>query len=276
MSQFNPHDLTVVFITYNRSQLLKITSQAIRASRRLQGVKVICSDDCSKPEHLSEIERMGFDKVVKAQRNGGLGRNNNKGLKAANSRFVLMVQDDCKMVNDEAVLHACQVLSHDPSIGMVRLYGDPTPFPLQERKVNGMSYWVAMHTSPEYEALKRGPVRKRVYSDQPHVRRRELHEKVVGYYAEGVPLEQTERDFEDRMDAQSELFVAFLNPFERNDFVHLGAQESFRTNTMRQRMDRFILAYVEGLGLRGSLPYNLIRSAYRMLQTSLERAGVMR
>jgi glycosyltransferase involved in cell wall biosynthesis len=273
---FNPQDLTVVFITYNRSDLLATSFQAIRASKKLAGVKVLCSDDFSKPEHLAKIERMGFDRVVAAQRNGGLGRNNNKGLKACDSKYVLMVQDDCKMVNDQAVVDAMTVLQADPSVGMVRLYGDPAPFPLIERKAQGVRYWVADHTSEAYARLKAGPVRKRVYSDQPHVRRRELHEKVVGYYAEGVPLEPTEMDYEDRMDAQSELFAAFLSPHEINHFVHLGEHASFRTSTMKQRMDRFLLTFVNKLGIRDTGFYTTVRSAYRAFQTGLEKLGVMR
>jgi glycosyltransferase involved in cell wall biosynthesis len=273
---FNPQDLTVVFITYNRSDLLATSLQAIRASKKLAGVKVLCSDDFSKPEHLAKIERMGFDRVVAAQRNGGLGRNNNKGLKACDSKYVLMVQDDCKMVNDQAVLDAMKVMEADPSIGMVRLTGDASIFPLIKRQAQGVNYWVADHTSPAYEQLKQGPGRRRVYSDQPHVRRRELHTQVVGFYAEGQPMEATERDYEDRLDAQSQLYVAFLSPKVSAHFVHLGEHASFRTSTMKQRMDRFLLTFVNKLGIRDTGFYTTVRSAYRAFQTGLEKLGVMR
>jgi GT2 family glycosyltransferase len=272
---FNPKDLTVLFITYNRSDLLSISYQAIRNSRRLAGARVICSDDCSKAEHLDVTRGLGFDRVVTTERNGGLGRNNNKGLRAADTPYILMVQDDCKMVNDEAVCQAVQVLQADPSVGMVRLYGNPTYFPLIEKKAQGLSYWVADHTSQAYEEVKQGPIRHRVYSDQPHVRRRELHEKVLGFYAEGVPMEQTEMDYEDRMDAQRQLFVAYLNPVEVNHFVHLGAEASFRTSSLKHRMDRFVLGIVEKFGMRDSGAYVSMRAQYRKLQTTLARMGLL-
>lgn len=274
---FQPQDLQVVFITYNRSELLAETFQAIKASPKLAGVKVICSDDCSKPEHQARIRAMGFDEIVVPARNGGLGSNNNRGLKASTSKYQLMVQDDCKMVNDQAVLDAVAVLNADPRVGMVRLYGEPHHFPLQERVTpEGIPYWVADHTAPGYLALKAGPVRKRVYSDQPHVRRRELHERAVGYYIEGSPLEKTEMDYEDKLDAQSELFVAFLNPREVNHFVHLGSEASFRTSTVNQRMDRALLGVVDGIGLRNTPFFRAGRSVYRGFQALLEKLGVSR
>lgn len=272
---FNPKDLTVLFITYNRSDLLSISYQAIRSSKLLAGARVICSDDCSKPEHLDVTRRLGFDRMITTERNGGLGRNNNKGLRASDTPYILMVQDDCKMVNDEAVCKAVRVLQADPSVGMVRLYGNPTHFPLIEKKADGLSYWVADHTSEAYQQVKQGPIRHRVYSDQPHVRRRELHEKVLGFYAEGAPMEQTEMDYEDRMDAQSQLFVAYLSPVEVNHFVHLGAEASFRTNSLKARMDRFILSFVEKLGMRNSDAYVAMRSQYRRFQGTLARMGLL-
>jgi glycosyltransferase involved in cell wall biosynthesis len=273
---FNPSDLQVVFITYNRSHLLAQSFARIRQARPLQGVKVLCSDDCSKPEHQQAISRMGFDQVVGALRNGGLGRNNNKGLRACTSKYQLMVQDDCMLLAPKAVVDAVAVLEGDPSVGMVRMHGDPTPFPLQEREVNGVRYWVADHTAQAYEALKHELPRRRVYSDQPHVRRRELHERVVGYYAEGLPMEKTERDYEDRLDAQSELFVAFLSPRHEDFFDHLQHGDSLRINNLKHRMDRALLNILEPLKLRDTSVYKVLRGAYRALQEVLERVGILR
>jgi len=100
---FQPQDLQVVFITYNRSHLLAQSLERIRQQPQLQGVRVICSDDCSTEEHQAAIARMGFDQVVSAPKNGGLGRNNNKGLRACDSKYQLMVQDDCMLLNVQAV-----------------------------------------------------------------------------------------------------------------------------------------------------------------------------
>lgn len=274
---FQPQDLQVVFITYNRSELLAQALEAIRAAPVLKGVKTICSDDCSKPEHQARIRAMGFDQVVVPTRNGGLGSNNNRGLKASTSKYQLMVQDDCLLGDQTAIVKAIDILESDSSVGMVRMTGDPTPFPLIERKTpQGTAYWVADHTSEAYARLKAGPGRRRVYSDQPHVRRRTLHEGPVGYYVEGAPLEKTEMDYEDKLDAQNQLFVAFLSPVEAYFFTHIGSEASFRTNNLRHRMDGALLKIVDAVGLRDSALFTHGRAAYRTFQTLLEKVGVIK
>lgn len=277
MSQtFHADDLQVVFITYNRSHLLGQTFARIRNTPGLSNVRVLCSDDGSSPEHQQAIAAMGFDEVVWAPKNGGLGRNNNKGLRACTSKYQLMVQDDCMLARPQGVLDAVTILEADPSVGMVRLNGDPSFFPLLAREVNGVKYWVADHTAAAYLAQKPTLPRRRVYSDQPHVRRKALHEDGVGYYAEGVPMEKTERDYEDRMDAQSKFFVAFLHPKEINTFDHLEHGESIRMASQRNRMDGWVHALVLKLNLRNLWFYKGLRAAYRLAQDTLERMGVLR
>lgn len=273
---FDPKELQVVFITYNRSHLLAKSLKRIREAALLRGVRIICSDDCSTQEHQKAIGAMGFDQVISATKNGGLGRNNNKGLRACDSKYQLMVQDDCMLLNPQAVIDSVAILEGDATVGMVRLHGDPAHFPLIERNLSGLRYWVADHTAPAYEALKSSLPRRRVYSDQPHVRRRELHEEVVGYYAEGLPMEKTERDYEDRLDNQNQLFVAFLTPTRTDFFDHLQHGISLRTNNLKHRMDRAILHILEPLHLREKFIYRKLRSFYRFIQDSLERIGVLR
>jgi glycosyltransferase involved in cell wall biosynthesis len=273
-----PTELSVLFITYNRSDMLEKSFQAIKACPDLKGARVLVSDDFSKPEHIERIQRMGFDKVVLAQRNGGLGRNNNKGLRAVDTDFCLMVQDDCMLVNPKAITQALAVLKADPSVGMVRLHGEAELFPLTKRVAAGVEYWVCDHTGPEYAALKAQPGKRlRIYSDQPHVRRRSFHEKVVGYYIEGTPMEESEMDYEDRVDAQRELFVAFLNPTQQDHFIHAGGDDvSFRARKMRYRMDGFILKFVNALGLKNLPVYAHVRTGYRQFQKALMAIGVIK
>ena len=273
---FKPEDLQIVFITYNRSHLLAQTFAHIRQTPELKGVRVLCSDDGSTPEHQQAISAMGFDEVVWAVKNGGLGRNNNKGLRACTSKYQLMVQDDCMLADPQGVVNSVAILEADPSVGMVRLNGDPSFFPLEPREANGVRYWVANHTAPAYLAQKPTLPRRRVYSDQPHVRRRELHEGGVGYYAEGVTMEKTERDYEDRMDEQDRYFVAFLHPTETNTFDHLHHGESIRMASTRNRMDQLVHSVVVKLNIRELWFYKGLRSAYRWVQEVLERVGVLR
>lgn len=273
---FAPHDLTVLFITYNRSDMLARAVAAVRACASLRGVKMVCSDDASRQEHRERIQGLGFDQVLSPGKNKGLAHNNNQGLKAVQSAFVLMVQDDCELVRPEAIERAMAVLAADPTIGMVRLNGEAFHFPLVRREVNGMPYWFCDHKSQAYAELKRQPVRRRVYSDQPHIRRREVHQSIVGYYAEGGSMERSEMDYEDRVDAQSDFYVAFLTDGHEDYFKHLSAEAgSFRTSKWQYKVETFLARCVNKAGLKQSPLFEPAKSVYRKMQGGLSRMGVM-
>jgi glycosyltransferase involved in cell wall biosynthesis len=273
---FAPQDLTVLFITYNRSEMLERAVAAIRACSSLQGVKLVCSDDASREVHQQRIQRLGFDQVVSSDRNKGLAHNNNQGLKAVQSPYVLMVQDDCELVCPEAVERAMAVLAGAPTIGMVRLNGIASHFPLIQREVNGIAYWLCDHRGEAYAEVKRQSVRRRVYSDQPHIRRREVHESIVGYYAEGGSMERSEMDYEDRVDAQSDFYVAFLTDGHEDYFEHLSQEAgSFRTSKWQYKVEAFLATCVNKAGLRQSPLFGPAKSAYRKVQGGLMRLGVI-
>jgi glycosyltransferase involved in cell wall biosynthesis len=274
--RIDPRKISVLFITYNRSDILAQTVRAMYAWPGFAQAVTICSDDCSEPEHQARIRAIGFDTVLIPEKNGGLGRNNNKGLKAVDTEYVLMIQDDCELRDPSSIDKAIQILDHDPSIGMVRLMDDAHHFPLQARKVGDVNYWVCDHHSPEYLRLKQQARRIRVYSDHAQLRRRALHESLLGYYAEGVPMEYTEMDYEDRVDAQRDFYIAFLSNTENNFFVHQGTDASFRTSKLRYKIDDALVHMVNTLGVRKLPVYSWLRSIYRAMQESLVRAGVLK
>jgi glycosyltransferase involved in cell wall biosynthesis len=275
-SSVDPSKVSIVFITYNRSDILAQTVQAMKAWPGFEQATTICSDDCSQPEHQARIRAMGFDKVLIPEKNGGLGRNNNKGLRAVETDYVLMIQDDCELLDPSCIDKAIRILDADPSIGMVRLMGDPTPFPLTKKTQGGVDYWVCEHLSEDYQRLKQQPRRVRVYSDHPQLRRSAVHERLLGYYAEGVPMEYTEMDYEDRIDQQTQFFVAFLSGTENNYFANRGAEASFRTSKLRYKIDAVLVGMVNAMGLRKLPVYAWLRDCYHSLQDRAIRAGLLK
>ncbi|MGC4062598.1 MAG: glycosyltransferase family 2 protein [Aquabacterium sp.] len=268
--------VSILFITYNRSDILEQTFRSLKAWAGFAQTVTICSDDCSERQHQARIRAMGFDKVLIAEKNGGLGRNNNKGLKAVETDYVLMVQDDCELVDPCAIDRAIRILDEDPSIGMVRLMDDASHFALQKRQLGNFPYFVCDHHGPAYQALKQQGRRIRVYSDHAQLRRRSVHESLVGYYAEGVPMEYTEMDYEDRIDQQTSFFVAFLSDKENNFFVHQGTDASFRTSKLRYKIDDALVHMVNVVGLRKLPVYGLLRKGYHSVQDKLVRVGVLK
>lgn len=275
-SSVDPSKVSIVFITYNRSDILAQTVQAMKAWPGFEQATTICSDDCSQPEHQARIRAMGFDKVLIPEKNGGLGRNNNKGLRAVETDYVLMIQDDCELLDPSCIDKAIRILDADSSIGMVRLMGEPVHFPLSKKRVGDLEYWVCDHLSDAYQALKQQPRRVRVYSDHPQLRRRAVHQSLVGYYAEGVPMESTEMDYEDRVDQQSSFFVAFLSNIENSYFTHRGTETSFRTSKLRYKVDEALVKTINAFGLRKLPVYVWLRSGYRRAQDALVKAGVLK
>src|SRR5450759_3327150 len=95
----NEVDVSVLFITYNRSDLLEIAFRSIRERVDFGNLRVefIVSDDASDPKHLSRIRSLPFDKHVLSAKNRGLGNNCNKGIAAADGKYILQIQDDCEL-----------------------------------------------------------------------------------------------------------------------------------------------------------------------------------
>lgn len=269
--------VTAVFITYNRSDILQMTFDALKRWNGFPHVRKICSDDCSRPEHQARIKAMGFDEVLIPAKNQGLGANTNKGLRRVETDYVLMLQDDCTPVDVTAIDRALEILETDPSVGMVRMMGDPRHFPFTRKQApSGQLYWVCEHRSPEYAALKTQPRRIRIYSDQAQLRRKSIHESLIGYYLEKVPMENVEMDYEDRIDAQDRFYVAMLSPTEDKFFLHSGTEASLRLGKFRYRLEAKILKVVHAVGMKNWPGYAAGRAGYRALQEMLIKAGILK
>lgn len=268
--------ITVLFITFNRSELLIKTFEAMFLWEGFLGSIKICSDDGSTSKHLARIKNLPFDKVISTERNGGLGKNNNKGLLACSTEYILMIQDDCILINPECIDAAIKILNDDPAVGIVRFTLDPRLPSLLSKQIGDMHYWICDHLSEEYKNNTNKLPRVRVYSDQPHLRRRSVHEKYVGMYAEGLCMEDTEMNYEDRFDAQANCFVAFLSNKELINFSHCGAKKSFRTRKFRYRLESFLTGIVNFLGLKKYRIYTNAREIYREIQRRLIKFGIFK
>jgi len=268
--------ITVLFITFNRSELLVKTVEAMFGWKGFHDSIKICADDGSTTEHLARIKNLPFNQVITAKKNGGLGKNNNKGLQACSTEYILMVQDDCVLINPECIDVAIKILDQDPTVGIVRLTSSHRLPSLVSRQIDDMHYWICDHLSEDYINNKNTLPRICAYSDQPHLRRRSVHEKYVGMYDEGLCMEDTEMNYEDRFDAQKDCFIAFLSDKEITNFSHCGAEKSFRTGKFRYRLENFLVRIVNLLGLKRYSIYLTAREIYRKIQRHLINAGIFK
>jgi len=182
--------VSVVLISYNRVQYLRRSLEAFRDCCTYPNLEFILSDDGSTPEQQALMRRLPFDTFVMATKNEGMGANQNKGIRAARGQFIFHLQDDfvCQKRCD-FIQESLEVFHEVPEIGYIR-YGDVSHLkcykPLTTSSGLRVRSFDWQQDDPEFGIY--------VYSDRPHLKRREFHE-TMGWYAEGLPVGQTEDEF---------------------------------------------------------------------------------
>ena len=221
--------LSVVFITYNR---LPFLTNAVTEFRRLceyPNIELIITDDGSPPTVTETIAEMPIDRLIKAEKNTGLGANSNRGLRACSGDYILHHQDDFVCCSNEPFIQrSIEILNRHPDVGLVRLH-HITPFPARD------DYQLADGTEYSILGFDQPPMRNGIYlySDHPHLKRADFHEK-AGYFTEGLKTGKTEDDFCLRFLESRPYKVA---TFWRSDlFLNVGMDHSTRTD---QRLDEW-------------------------------------
>ena len=225
-------DLSVLFITYNRSDLLEISAAAVRDRVEFGslGVELVVADDASDEEHQRRLRDIGFDKYAIAAVNGGLGRNSNNGIAAASGRYILQIQDDCEFVGgSDLITTAVGILESDPEVGTVQLTWQTPDVPHETRTTPGGARYVVFENDGLPGLRECG---ERPYSDQPHVKRREFC-RDIGPYKEGVRMTDMELDYQRRVAQQTRWRVAYVS--HPQAFRHLGSARSFNPSVLRAR-----------------------------------------
>lgn len=216
--------VSVVFVTYNRPHTLVAAFESFvhGVDYPRDHLELILADDASDRVARHVINVLPFDVRCYARRNGGLGANANRGVRAASGDYVLFLQDDWMFVRRPSFLReAVAVLERWPDIGLVLLrdFGDAA----DERREGA-----------KLIAPGEGRV---VYSDNPHLKRRDYHE-VVGWYREGTPMTITERDMVRAVEGQTRYRTAVLEGAD--PFVHIGERWSFNPGQRRARLEQLI------------------------------------
>ncbi len=180
-------DVSLLVTHYNRSKSL----ERLLVSLEQQGCffkEIVVSDDCSNEEHIDYMEKLRtkFDfTLVIADRNGGLGKNMNKGQDAVKTPYTLYVQEDF-IALDGSCTHlqrGKQLLDERADFDMVRFYAYVN-YPFLKPYKYGFSEMIFRFWSP---GLDKFPY----YSDHPHLRRNTFTGK-FGRYPEGLSGDKTE------------------------------------------------------------------------------------
>lgn len=222
-------DLSVVFITYNRSRLLGEAIESLRGALRSSGYsyELIIADDCSSDWHKEAISQIANTKVVRTNQNSGLGANVNNGLASCRGRLILQLQDDWKWVGaPDAMIAALNFVENDPEVGILQLTQVGSDLPPIRRSSSSLSFQIFKN---DHIPWMRG-CGVRPYSDQPHIKRRSFTLD-VGPYLEYAPMTVCENNYKHRVSNQSIWRVAMVE--KEQLFIHLGAATSFNPGGRR-------------------------------------------
>jgi len=181
------HDLTLLITHYNRSSSLARLLSTFKMQNCIFG-DIVVSDDGSKPEHLSQLEKLQSEytfQLITTPVNKGLGNNINKGQDAVKTPYTLYIQEDFLPVEDFA-LHlqdAWDFMNERKELDIVRFYAYYN-YPYLIPFKNGYSEMKIPAIALNYTKIY-------FYSDHPHLRRSSFFEK-FGRYAEGLKGDKTE------------------------------------------------------------------------------------
>lgn len=179
--------VTLLITHYNRSQSLEQLLKSF-AALNCRFEDIVVSDDGSKPEHISYLNSLQKDfnfRLITTPKNKGLGNNINKGQDAVQTNLTLYVQEDFTptTIFPEKFETALSLINSKPEIDIVRFYAY-FEYPFLKNVDKGFYEMT-------FKIWKTGYQKFYVYSDHPHLRRKNFFEK-FGRYVEGQKGDVTE------------------------------------------------------------------------------------
>ncbi len=113
------HDLSVVIVSFNTRDLLAVCLDHLIASLPEFDTQVIVVDNGSS-DGSPDLVRECYPSVnlIESHQNLGFAGANNRGIRAADAPFVLLLNSDA-FINSDAISSALRVLANQPDVGMV-------------------------------------------------------------------------------------------------------------------------------------------------------------
>nr|MBC7613750.1 glycosyltransferase [Pseudopedobacter sp.] len=182
-------EVSLLITHYNRSKSLERLLQYFVDEQLVFG-EIIVSDDASKAEyqpHLKQLKEKYSFKLVSAPVNKGLGNNINKGQDQVTKPYTLYIQEDFlpKPLFFEKLQVALNFMNADKGIDFIRFYAY-FKYPHLKPVSDGFSEMIFNHSY-----IWEGYRKFYLYSDHPHLRRSNFHDK-FGRYDEGIKPDRTE------------------------------------------------------------------------------------
>lgn len=227
--------VSVLFITYRRVDLLKMSLEAFRRNTDYPNIEIVIADDGSGQEIQAQIRMLKADIYALSPTNRGLGANNNNGISHCKGKYILMIQDDWECCGPpEYLTNTIRVMEANPEIGIINYCGEPNPID-ETRPVYGSDEYCVISKASRAGGLN-GRVR---YSDQPHVVSRAALD-LVGSYIEDRSMDEGEcEEHHHAQWVEQTTFIGAVFPkYYMATYVNRGLERSFRTSRGRHRIIR--------------------------------------
>lgn len=187
----NYPDITIVIVTYNRSEEIRHTIKALLAHVKYDGhIHWLLADDGSPGNYVQELVRdfHQIDLRVSTTMRGGWGRNVNNALRMVETDIFFLCEDDYVSLHSLDFNAGVSLLMEKDDIGLVRydgVEGHDLDLALRShRGCEGIQYATVLISSPTLY----------VYSNRPHLCHRRFH-IFYGIYPEKLKLGETEESF---------------------------------------------------------------------------------
>ena len=223
--------VSVLFVTYKRFDLLSQAVDSFLKHTDYPNFEIIISDDGSPIEVQDAIRAMPVEKrAILPRENRGLGANINQGMAECRGKYILSVQDDWKCQGPSDYLrNSVLLLEQNPIVGMIP-YTMGLAYKPEEAAISGLDE--IAYIFPDDASKREYPY---TYTDQPHLRRREVN-AMLGPYLEHRDILSCEQDYERRWDQQTVYKSAMFPAYWLKVFTNEGVDRSFRETPLQRRV----------------------------------------
>ncbi len=218
------NDLAILLIHYNRIELLKRTLGSLRKIFQNE-VDYIVADDSSSATIIKQINDLKI-KLIQNEGTKGTGGNTNSGLLGIKNKYIFQIQDDFEIRNNnrDLIEIITNVMNLNQDIDIIRFFGVPKNLRVKETRIY-RGYKILIYDN---NPILNFPYSFNLYSDTPHLKRIEFHQK-YGLYHEYPKMEWTETEFSMRC-LKNKATIASIEKIN-NIFVHNGEERSYRNKS---------------------------------------------
>lgn len=215
--------VSIIIASYKRSGYLYHQLKSLKDHLTYPNYEIIISDDGSGEDELRKRIAQKFNATLLLNEHKGMGATFNSAIRAAESKYLLHLEDDWFCTQD-CLIDEIKILETWDDIGCVRVArsAQRESLPIEEfRNLNGLSIQIVGNQPPLAWC----------FNGAPRLQRKDIYE-TIGYYREDVDAGNADVNISKQYLAHCNLKVAFL----KRSFRHFGHHSSgdWRTGTPQE------------------------------------------